>query len=129
MNEWLSVSENLENTFLREDVHYYKQIHMEFVRRLKILDGLFDTTTVKKTILCILVSCQPFLHSAKHVCMLSRFSRIQLCVTPWTATHQAPLSIGFFRHEYWRIHGFPCPFPALSQEVFTNQHSSSPWVK
>ena len=27
-------------------------------------------------------------------CMLSRFSRVQLCATPWTAAHQAPLSRG-----------------------------------
>ena len=28
-------------------------------------------------------------------------SRIQLFVTPWTIAHQAPLSMGFPRHEYW----------------------------
>ena len=27
----------------------------------------------------------------------------------WTITHQAPLSKGFFRHEYWS--GLPCPPP------------------
>ena len=30
----------------------------------------------------------------------SRFSRVQL-LTPWTATHQDPLSMGFSRQEYW----------------------------
>ena len=30
-------------------------------------------------------------------------------VTPWTAAHQAPLSLGFFRQEYWS--GYPCPSP------------------
>ena len=30
--------------------------------------------------------------------LLSRFSRVQLCVTPQTAAHQAPLSLGFSRH-------------------------------
>ena len=34
-----------------------------------------------------------------HACMLSHFSRIQLFVTPWTVTHQAPLSMGFSRQE------------------------------
>ena len=38
--------------------------------------------------------------------MLSRFSHIQLFVTPWTAAYQAPLSIEFSRHKYWS--GFPC---------------------
>ena len=28
-------------------------------------------------------------------------------VTPWTVVHQAPLSMGFSRQEYWS--GLPCP--------------------
>ena len=32
--------------------------------------------------------------------MLSRFSRVLLCVTLWTVAHQAPLSMGFSRQEY-----------------------------
>ena len=32
--------------------------------------------------------------------LLSHFSRVQLCVTPWTAAHQAPLSLGFSRKEH-----------------------------
>ena len=43
------------------------------------------------------------------VCMLGLFSRVQLCVTPWTVAHQAPLSMGFSRQEYWS--GLPCPPP------------------
>ena len=41
--------------------------------------------------------------------LLSCFSRVQLCVTPLTAAHQAPLSMGFSRHEYWS----GLPFPSL----------------
>ena len=41
--------------------------------------------------------------------MLSRFSRVRFFVTPWTVAHQAPLSMGFFRQEYWS--GMPCPPP------------------
>ena len=36
----------------------------------------------------------------------------QLCLTlatPWTVAHQAPLSMGFPRQEYWSV--FPCPPP------------------
>ena len=33
--------------------------------------------------------------------MLSQFSCVQLYVTPWTVTCQAPLSMGFSRQEYW----------------------------
>ena len=31
----------------------------------------------------------------------SHFSRVQLCVTPWTLACQVPLSMGFCRQEYW----------------------------
>ena len=33
--------------------------------------------------------------------LLSCFSRVQLYVTPETAAHQAPPSLGFSRQEYW----------------------------
>ena len=33
--------------------------------------------------------------------LLSRFSRVQLCATPQTAAHQAPLSLGLSRQEHW----------------------------
>ena len=39
--------------------------------------------------------------------VLSCFSRVQLFMTLWTVDHQAPLSMGFSRQEYWSE--FPCP--------------------
>ena len=41
-------------------------------------------------------------------CVLS-FSRVQLFETPWTVAHQAPLSMGFPRQEYWS--GLPFSSP------------------
>ena len=41
--------------------------------------------------------------------MLSHFSHIWLFVTLWTVAHQAPLSMGFSRQEYWS--GLLCPAP------------------
>ena len=41
------------------------------------------------------------------VCMLSYFSCVRLFATLWTVAHQAPLSMGFSRQEYWS--GLPCP--------------------
>ena len=38
-------------------------------------------------------------------------SHIQLLVIPWTATHQAPLSMGFSRQEY--CSGVPLPSPPM----------------
>ena len=36
-------------------------------------------------------------------------SRVLLLATPWTAAHQVPPSMGFFRQEYWS--GVPLPSP------------------
>ena len=44
--------------------------------------------------------------------LLSCFSRVRLCVTPWTAAHQAPLSLGFSRQEHWS----GLPFPSSMHE-------------
>ena len=41
--------------------------------------------------------------------MLSHFSQVWLFATLWTVAHQAPLSMGFSRQEYWS--GLPCPPP------------------
>ena len=41
--------------------------------------------------------------------LLSCFSHGQLCVTPLTAAHQAPSSLGFSRQEHWS--GLPLPSP------------------
>ena len=49
--------------------------------------------------------------------LLSRFSRVRPCATPWTAAHQAPLSLGFSRREHWRW--LPWPFPL-------NDHTQTP---
>ena len=42
-------------------------------------------------------------------CVLSCSSCIQLFETQWTVAHQAPLSMGFSRQEYWM--GLQCPPP------------------
>ena len=59
-------------------------------------------------------------------------SHVQLLVTPWTAAHQAPLSIGFSRQENWSGLPFPSPgdlpdpgaepaSPALAGGFFTTE--------
>ena len=40
------------------------------------------------------------------------------CATPWTVAHQAPLSMGFSRQEYWS--GWTCP----PQGIFPTQGSN-----
>ena len=46
--------------------------------------------------------------------LLSRFSRVRLCATPWTAAHQASQSMGFSRQEHWS--GLPFPSPMHESE-------------
>ena len=46
------------------------------------------------------------LFSQEGACVLSN---VWLFVTMWTVVHQAPLSIGFSRQEYWS--GLPFPTP------------------
>ena len=71
-----------------------------------------------------------------HVCTLSGFSCVRLCATLWAIAWQAPLSMGFSRHEYWS--GLSCipprdlPHPgiepasllspALARGFFTTNH-------
>ena len=46
--------------------------------------------------------------------LLSRFSHVRLCATPWMAAHQAPPSLGFSRQEHWS--GLPFPSPTHESE-------------
>ena len=56
----------------------------------------------------------------KQVLMYAQLlSRVRTFVTPWTVAHQAPLSMGFLRQEYWS--GLPFPSPG----IFPTQESNS----
>ena len=71
-------------------------------------------------------------------CVLSCLTCVQLFVTLWTEAHQAPLSMGSSRQEYWRGRLCPPPgdlpnpgikptslmFPALVSRFFT---ASATW--
>ena len=67
------------------------------------------------------------------------FSHIRLFETPWTVAHQAPLSMGFSRQEYWGGLPFPSPgdlpdpgieprSPALKADALTSEPPGKPWV-
>ena len=80
--------------------------------------------------LCSCTSEKPFPDLPKHNCapqmfeynpyllllllLLSRFSRVRLCVTPWTAAYQASPSMGFSRQEH--CSGLPFPSPMHESE-------------
>ena len=59
-----------------------------------------------------------FLGSTNFVlCCISRFSRVRLCATPWTAAYQASPSMGFSRQEHWSGLPFPPPMHKSESEV------------
>ena len=69
--------------------------------------------SISETCIVLLVS-HLFLHQyhtvlSHSLCVLSHFSHAWLFSTLWTAARQPPLSMGFFRWEYWS--GLPCPPP------------------
>ena len=55
-------------------------------------------------------------HGVLQLLLLSHFSHVRLCATPWTAAHQAPPSLGFSRKE----HRSGLPFPSRG-------HKSEKW--
>ena len=86
-------------------------------------------------------SCQNFpSHPWFSACMLSCFSHVQLCVqTLWAIAHQAPLSMGFSRQEYWSalLYSPPggLPDPGIKPAFFMDTcigrwvlHHSASWV-
>ena len=57
-------------------------------------------------------SSRPFVDDQKVTSVsVSRIVASNSFVTQWTVAHQDPLSMGFFRQEYWR--GYPFPFPGI----------------
>ena len=51
---------------------------------------------------------------SQKICVQS-LSRVPLFVTPWTVAHQALLSVGLSREEYWS--GLPFPSPGAHPQI------------
>ena len=52
---------------------------------------------------------KPLQHCYLGINKMKSLSRVRLFATPWTVAHNAPLSMGFSRQEYWS--GLPFPSP------------------
>ena len=70
------------------------------------LSPTFYTKTSHKNNLFCLLHFSPLI---PELLLPSHFSRVWLCVTPSTAAHQAPPSLGFSRQDYWS--GLPFASP------------------
>ena len=73
-----------------------------------------------------LQECLPkcFLGGKKVKVKVKSLSHVQLFATPWTAAHQAPLSMGFSRQEYWC--GWPLSSPMHESESESEVTQSCP---
>ena len=95
--EWVAIS------FSRGSPRPRDQIHVSYIgRRI-----LYHWTTREA----------PYISMLLLLLLLSRFSCVRLCVTPETAAHQAPLSLGFSRQEHWSGLPFPSPMHESESEV------------
>ena len=76
-------------------------------------------------------------HSYKYVLLLLVAKSCPTLAIPWTAAHQAPLSMGFSRQDYWSVLPFPTPgnlpypeirpqSPALAGGLFITESSGRP---
>ena len=56
-----------------------------------------------------------------HVCSHAQsFSHVRLFGTPWIVAHQAPLSMGFSRQEYWSVLPFLSPLFCIGVQLINN---------
>ena len=54
-------------------------------------------------------------------------SHVPLLATPWIAAHQAPLSMGFSRQEYWS--GVPLPSPVVDVDAPKGTEDRAEYMK
>ena len=81
------------------------QVLLWFVSYLKQSQNLENAESLESWMPLSAVDTSPLLL----LLLLSHFSRVRLCVTPSTAAHQAPPSLGFSRQEHWSVLPFPSP--------------------
>ena len=82
------------------------------------IPGILQARTVEWVVIS-------FSNAWKWKMKVKSLSRVWLFVTPWTAAHQAPPSMGFSRQEYWS--GVPLPSPQTLYTFPLTLYSLSPF--
>ena len=95
-----------------------KKLSKKWMRFFSLIIVASGTTSVP-----VSVGCSLFV-----LLLLSRFSCVRLCETPWTVAHQAPPPPGFSRQEHWS--GLPFPSPMHESEKWKGSRSvlATPWT-
>jgi len=102
--------------------------HFSRVRLCNPIDGSSPASPVSgilqaRTLEWVAIS---FSNAWKWKVKVKSLSHVRLFATPWTAAHQAPLSMGFSRQEYWS--GLPLPSPPImSIKLKWTSHIVSVW--
>ena len=110
---WLSESP----TVLLKNTDFFILLIMYFYwESLWRSPGIFICMCVCICVCVYLHMCDWLYINIHMLLLLSRFSHVWLCATPWAAAHQAPPSLGFSRQEHWS--GLPFPSP---------MHESKKW--
>ena len=91
----------LINYVLIVSMHAFQKLIFTIFHSLFLIFLISYFTSFYSAVLCLLL-----------LLLLSRFSPVQLLVTPWTAAYQAPQLMGISRQEYWS--GLPLPSPDSS---------------
>ena len=88
----------------------------------------------------LLIAILLLLRKGKVKVKMKSLSCVRLFATPWTVAHQAPLSMGFSRREYWSGLPFPSPgdlpnpgikpgSPALQADALSSEPPGKPLTK
>ena len=116
------VANNWSSSFSSSTISLKYLLHLCHLKTLRFLPSCFLRNIVyaflyikhqirhcgewQEEIYMLFFSTSRYSDDSMHACVLSR---VWLFVTLWTVAHQAPLSMGFSRQEYWS--GLPFPFP------------------
>ena len=147
INSWFSASFNIRDKYCTQDSNQSKGKDMRIrkenaknmtKRKLILLFGKRKNTESKR--IHVHIANRKFCLSNICVKLFSEvklLSRVRLFVTLWTVAHQAPLSMGFSRQEYWSGLPFPSPgdlpnpgieprCPAWQADAFSSEPPGKP---
>ena len=103
LSNWIELNYGSESHHIHNPVHsQIKRLLFPRRKTTRNLDSILKSRDITLPMKVSILKAIIF-----RVLMLSCFSCVQFFVTVWTVAHQAPLSMGFSRQEYWSGLQFP----------------------